>query len=366
MTITSDNRRVDHIGDGETLSFSFDFNVDRPSHMKVVVKPVGEDEEELLFATDYRISGLRDDEGGTVDFFLPPSEGATIVLRIYRGFDQPVKFFSGPYHSVKHENTFDELLKKLLTLKEELGRCHKITPTSGAYGETLTESQSELVAEAEEISAEAVAAAEEFLVIDDPIPEDDLSTTRPPSQRAAKEFADVSMSDKIGDKALESEVDSLIVQVEPLDDDTLGGGTPSEISPPSQSSAKSYLDAVAISAGLKIPSLESTIEPSTHFSIDTTVEGVWKGFLPKSGESGLALLYIVANPNPAIGPYKINVRPRGESYPGSELTIFYPDYIWVKTGVASMIQISNSLPGSSSDDSIDVYLRAWMPLDPLS
>jgi len=80
-----------YTGNGSTKTFNYTFRIDDPARIKVFVNNVLQ-----VVNTDFTVTGLGSDSGGTVTFTNAPASGARVVLALYwRGTNRGIVFDTG-------------------------------------------------------------------------------------------------------------------------------------------------------------------------------------------------------------------------------------------------------------------------------
>ena len=109
MTVLTDSYKKDHIGDGVTVEFSYDFRIFRAD--EVVVSVNGG------VTNDYIISGLGDVNGGLVTFNTAPADQATIRIARDIPFTQLVDYRPhDPFPAETHEAALDRIVMMIQQL----------------------------------------------------------------------------------------------------------------------------------------------------------------------------------------------------------------------------------------------------------
>lgn len=123
MTVETEKRTIDHVGDGTTTVFSYDFIVFESEHMVVLFDAVEQS------SSLYSITGLGAQAGGTVVFITPPGSGVRIdLLRIvpqtqltdYRRYDA--------FPAETHERALDLAAMGRQQIDQDLGNTILYSP----------------------------------------------------------------------------------------------------------------------------------------------------------------------------------------------------------------------------------------------
>jgi hypothetical protein len=359
MTVPSENRRnaytISDIG-----SYVYTFGIVKPDELVVEIADENDlNRRQLIYETEYTLTGLGDLEGGDVVLDTAVELAHvdwSMVILLDPPITQLIAFNNqDAFDAVKHETAYDLATKQLLSLKEISDRCLKVPPAGGSTtkGQELNATLEQEVADIGKARDLAVEAAQTFQVLDD----DTLggvapSTTEPPSQSAAKNYIDAEITG-IATYATEGYVDAEVSALEPLDDDTLGGGTPSTTQPPTQSSAKTYADDIVASLGVSLSDLVANDVDPPDTILDTVLGTSYITIAPKAR---LSLVYLGIYST--AGPVTYNVRTPGDagdpSYLGGDSSV---TYVWMKTNSDGEVEIKCS---AATDTRVD--LLAWFPL----
>ena len=101
MTVTSSNNRIDHVGNGTTTVFPYDFLVYRSTDLKVLFDGV---EQTLGFT----ITGLGNNSGGDVTFDTAPDTDVAVTLIREVPNTQEVDYTAfDPFPAETHERALD-------------------------------------------------------------------------------------------------------------------------------------------------------------------------------------------------------------------------------------------------------------------
>lgn len=107
MTLTTQTQRWVYLGDGIETAYAYDARVDIASDMVAILDGAPS-------TISYTVTGLGDDNGGTVIFNSPPDAGVTIALErllpLQQTTDYPVR---GAFPAQDHEGTLDRIVMML-------------------------------------------------------------------------------------------------------------------------------------------------------------------------------------------------------------------------------------------------------------
>ena len=105
MALQTDHNTINHIADGATFNFPYDFRVDQASDMVVLFDSVPQDP-----GLVDEITGIGNDDGGAVIFLVEPIVGVIVTLaRIVPSTQELVYPAYGPFPAKSHEQGLDKL-----------------------------------------------------------------------------------------------------------------------------------------------------------------------------------------------------------------------------------------------------------------
>ncbi len=120
MTLSTQNNKSEHLGNGVTTVFAYDFLVLDESHMKVYVGG------NLANPAIYTVSGIGNPSGGDVTFVTAPLDQVTVVLYRDVPVTQSVDYQPyDPFPSETHEGALDKLTMICQQLTEGLSRTNQ-------------------------------------------------------------------------------------------------------------------------------------------------------------------------------------------------------------------------------------------------
>lgn len=124
MTVASEvNRSGPYIGNGATTVFDYEFRILDQAHIKVIQTQAGA-ETVLTLGTDYSVSGVGDDGGGSVTMVVAPTLGQTITLLRNAPFTQETDLENqGAYFAETIEAALDLSAMRDQQLSERLDRA---------------------------------------------------------------------------------------------------------------------------------------------------------------------------------------------------------------------------------------------------
>jgi hypothetical protein len=80
MTVSSTVTRNTHTGDGTESIYSYSYRVVSATHLRVVERDTSGAESELAYITDYGVTGVGSEDGGTVFLSANLADGHTLVI----------------------------------------------------------------------------------------------------------------------------------------------------------------------------------------------------------------------------------------------------------------------------------------------
>ena len=128
MTVPSEvSKAGPYPGNNVTVVFGFGFKIVDASHIIVIVRDAEEDENVLQLNTDYTVSGVGDDNGGSITTTVPLPIGHELTILRNVPFVQETDWENqGEYYAETVEDAFDLAVMRDQQLKEELGRAVKM------------------------------------------------------------------------------------------------------------------------------------------------------------------------------------------------------------------------------------------------
>lgn len=141
MTVSSELSRVQYAGNGEAVSFPFDFRVFAGSDVKAVATAPGGAERVLEEGVDYSVSLAAEGEGGLVSYPLsgqPLAFGHKLTLMRSLPFTQEVDLLNqGAWLPEVLEGALDRVTLLAQELKEAQARSLSLPPGSGPVNATV-------------------------------------------------------------------------------------------------------------------------------------------------------------------------------------------------------------------------------------
>lgn len=117
--VTDTAPRVQYTAIAAQVAFTYDFPLFSDSDIVVDVDGVTK-----TLTTDYTVSGVGNDTGGTVTFGTAPGAGAIVTLYRDTAIERLTDFQqNGPFSSTTHNDELDKITTILLELENKIGRC---------------------------------------------------------------------------------------------------------------------------------------------------------------------------------------------------------------------------------------------------
>lgn len=154
--IPDNYKPIRQLGNGSTVSFSFDFPLISENFIKVFRERNGVQSE--VSRSEYTVSF--DGQGGSVTFNTAPKKNDVIVVTRDIPLEQetPYKTSSG-FPAVRVEDNFDKLTAITQQLNEIAGRCVKVNVTGDQTPEELLDEVYDKLDSATEVAEQAIGAA---------------------------------------------------------------------------------------------------------------------------------------------------------------------------------------------------------------
>jgi hypothetical protein len=92
MAISIQSQRNDYSGNGSTTVFAYIFKILSASDLDVIVTDSSGNETELLYPSEYTVSGIGNTSGGNVTTATAVASGSTITIRRIRQLTQTTSF----------------------------------------------------------------------------------------------------------------------------------------------------------------------------------------------------------------------------------------------------------------------------------
>lgn len=138
MTVASEvNRAGPYACNGTTVIFPFGFKIYDQSHVKVILIDSVGVETVLILGTDYSVTGVNNDAGGSIVAATAYPAGKTITILLDVPFTQDIDLENqGAYYAEVVERGLDLVTQRLLQLQERLNRAF-IAPPNNTQGATM-------------------------------------------------------------------------------------------------------------------------------------------------------------------------------------------------------------------------------------
>jgi hypothetical protein len=164
MTIASEvNRSGPYNGNGLTTAFAYQFKIYDPLHLQVIKTDPNGTETVLVYQTDYSVTGVGNDGGGSAVLLVAPPAGYRITLLLKVPFTQDTDLENqGAYYAETVERAFDLNVMRLQQLKERSDRA--VTIPASADASALDELLSFILTLGDHVTAlELVASVSQYL-----------------------------------------------------------------------------------------------------------------------------------------------------------------------------------------------------------
>ncbi|MGE4422554.1 MAG: phage tail fiber protein [Pseudodesulfovibrio sp.] len=146
MTLSSTETKAIYTGDGSTASFPIPFMFLRNEDIRVLVIDGDGLELSRSEGTDYRLSGVGEQMGGTCTLAEPPEAGRTVVISREPALVQEVDYVENDaFPAATHEAALDKLTMICQALAEKLDRALTFRISSAVTGVNLPEPGPDLV-----------------------------------------------------------------------------------------------------------------------------------------------------------------------------------------------------------------------------
>lgn len=138
MAITNETYRAQYNGTGTKTSFDYTWLIYAKDELEVVKRDASGSESVLVEGSDYTVTGVADDSGGTVELTSAPASGETLVIVRNSPLTQLTELVeSGKFPSDTIEKMVDRAIMLIQQLQEQLDRTIKLnvtdTVTTGTF-----------------------------------------------------------------------------------------------------------------------------------------------------------------------------------------------------------------------------------------
>ena len=135
MTVSGTLTKNSYSADGSTSVFAYGFKIFAAADLEVIIRAATGAETTKTLTTDYSVSGVGADAGGSVTFGSAPASTETVVIRRKLTLTQGTDYVENdPFPADSHENALDRLTFIAQDLQEELNRSLKISVTDSSIG----------------------------------------------------------------------------------------------------------------------------------------------------------------------------------------------------------------------------------------
>lgn len=139
MTVSSQVNRKDYAGNGSTTAFATEFRFLVDTDLKVILTVDSTSvETDQVLNTDYTVTGVGDDSGGTVTMIVPPATGETLTIKRDAPLTQNTDYVENDdFPAESHERALDKLTMNMQQQQEELDRSLKLSEGQQSSGLTI-------------------------------------------------------------------------------------------------------------------------------------------------------------------------------------------------------------------------------------
>jgi len=139
MTVSSQVNRKDYAGNGSTTAFATEFRFLVDTDLKVILTVDSTSvETDQVLTTDYTVTGVGDDSGGTVTMIVPPATGETLTIKRDAPLTQNTDYVENDdFPAESHERALDKLTMNMQQQQEEIDRSLKLSEGQQSTGLTI-------------------------------------------------------------------------------------------------------------------------------------------------------------------------------------------------------------------------------------
>lgn len=131
MTQESTTQRKQYSGNDSTTAFPTTFSFSANSHIKVILTDTAALETTQVEGTDFTLTGVGVESGGTVTMTIPPATGETLTIKRDPPLTQTKSLpLGGPFPSSTVEAALDLQIEVSQALDEKIGRAMLLAETS--------------------------------------------------------------------------------------------------------------------------------------------------------------------------------------------------------------------------------------------
>lgn len=131
MTISSTTIKNSYAGNGSTTAFSFSYYIIAEDDLEVFIRSSNGTETLQTITTNYTVTGVQSNSGGTVTMVTAPATGETLVIRRKTSQVQDTDYVANdPFPAETHEAALDKAMLVSQELQEAVDRSIKISRTN--------------------------------------------------------------------------------------------------------------------------------------------------------------------------------------------------------------------------------------------
>ena len=135
MTVETQLDRVDYDGNGTSADFSFPYKFFANSDMYVYIRRADDTEDALIFGTDFTLTGVGLEEGGTITLTVPPTSNEKVVIYRDPPKTQLTDYIEGDrFPAESHERALDKVTMLIQRLSNLVVRALSLRVTDGESG----------------------------------------------------------------------------------------------------------------------------------------------------------------------------------------------------------------------------------------
>ena len=131
MTISSTVIKNSYNGNGSTTAFTFTYYIIQEEDLEVIIRSSSGGETTKTLNTDYTVTGVQSNSGGTVTMTTAPAIGETVVIRRNTAKIQDTDYVANdPFPAEVHEAALDKQTIISQEIQEEVDRSIKLSRTN--------------------------------------------------------------------------------------------------------------------------------------------------------------------------------------------------------------------------------------------
>lgn len=135
MTVTANDSRVQHNGNGSTTVFAYDFKILDQTHIRVVKTNTSGVDTTQTITTHYTVSGVGNSSGGNITMLTAPASGEKLTFLRNVPLSQETDYTEGgAFPAESHEAALD----KLTMIAQQLAEVNARTVTLSASADLST------------------------------------------------------------------------------------------------------------------------------------------------------------------------------------------------------------------------------------